>query len=113
MYRVRVATVALAALFVVASLSQAADKGDKKKAGGVAGTVKSVDASAKTITVSVKNKKETEDKTFAVADDVKVTINGESKTLGDVEEGAKARFKLSEDGKTVMAISVGKKKKNA
>ena len=111
MFRIRVAAVALMALFVVATFSPAADKGDKKKAKGVGGIVKSVDANTKTITITVKVKKESQDKTLSVADDAKVTIDGEKKSLSDVKEGAKARCKLSEDGKTVTAIKVGKKKK--
>lgn len=99
------------ALFVVATFSPAAEKADKKKAKGVSGTVKSVDATAKTITVTVKVKKESQDKTLSVSDDAKVTIDGEKKTLADVNVGAKAQMKLSEDGQTVMAINIGKKKK--
>lgn len=102
---------ALIALFVVAAISHAADKADKKKGKGVAGTVKSVDASAKSITLTVKVKKETSDKTFAVADDAKVSINGEEKSLSDIEAGAKVQCKVSEDGQTVTAINIGKKKK--
>ena len=112
MYRVRFAAMALVALFVLATVSHAADKADKKKRNAVAGTVKSVDAAGKKITVAVKVKKETSDKTLSLADDVRVRINGEAKTLGDIEEGSKARLRLSEDGKTVTAINVGKRKKD-
>ena len=111
MIRIRVAAVALLALFVVATFSQAAEKGDKKKVDTVSGTVKSLDVAAKTITVTVKGKKETSDKTLAVAEKVKVTIDGEKKTLADVKEGATVQCRLSEDGKSVTAINVGKRKK--
>lgn len=102
---------ALLAVFVVSTFSHAADKGEKKKANGVSGTVKSVDVSANKVTITVKVKKETADKTLSVDDNVKVTIEGEKKTLADVKEGATVRCRLSEDGKSVTAISVGKKKK--
>ncbi len=111
MIRVRVATWALMALFVVAGFSQAAEKGDKKKVETVSGTVKSLDTAAKTITVTVKAKKETSDKTLTVSDNVKVMVDGEKKTFADVKVGATVQCRLSEDGKSVTAINVGKRKK--
>ncbi len=111
MIKIRVAAVALMALFVVSTFSQAAEDGEKKKANAVAGVVKAIDADAKTITVTVKVKKESEDKTYSLTDKTKVTIDGEKKTLADVKEGAQVQCRLSEDSKSVMAINVGKRKK--
>lgn len=105
MQRVVVLFVAVAALLVAAPVLCAQDQA--QKAQGVQGVVKSVDASAGTITLTVKK----EDKTFNVAKDVRVRIEGESKTLADVKPGARARLRLSEDGKTVLAINVGGGKK--
>jgi Cu/Ag efflux protein CusF len=111
MIRVPVAAFALLALFCVASFSQAAEKGEKKKTETISGTVKSVDAAAKTITLTVKKKEESEDKTLTLADKVKVNIDGEKKTLEDIKEGATVQCRMSEDGKSVTAINVGKRKK--
>ncbi|MEX2212870.1 MAG: hypothetical protein WD768_02000 [Phycisphaeraceae bacterium] len=87
-----------------------ADKPDKKKpaTAAVKGVVKSVDGDK--ITLTVKVKKETEEKTFAVGE-VKVQINGEKKTLADVTAGLEVTCKLSEDGKSIVAINSGKKPK--
>ena len=91
-----------------------AEKPEKKKptTASIKGVVKSVDASAGTITITVKNKKESEDKTFA-AKDAKIQINGEAKTLADVTEGLEVTVKLSEDGKSVVGLASGKKPKAA
>ena len=84
-----------------------------KKHPMAAGVVKAVDADAKTITITKTNKKQntSEDKVFTVADNAKVMIRGEAKTLADVIAGAKARLKLSDDGQKVVGIQVGHAKK--
>lgn len=86
-----------------------ADDAPKKK--GANGTVKAVDTDASTITLTMKNKKEMVDKTFAVAKDAKILIDGESKSLADVKVGATARLGLSEDGNSATRIVVGERKK--
>jgi hypothetical protein len=85
----------------------------QKKMKSVGGAVKAVDANAKTITITKQNKKQqtSEDKTLTLADDVKVTIQGEAKTVPDVATGASAKLTLSEDGQKVIAITVGGAKK--
>jgi hypothetical protein len=83
-----------------------------KKRHGARGEVKAIDVAAKMITLSVrKAKKQFEDKTVSVADNVKVRINGETKTLADVQVGAKVNVRLSEDEKTAVAINIGGGKK--
>jgi len=112
MNRVRIACMALMVSLMVSAISDAADKSKRKKGKHVSGLVKSVDLMANKITVAVKvKKKETADKTYGIAEGATVTINGEKKTLGDIKEGVKAQLTLSEDGKAVKAIKIGKKKK--
>ena len=106
----RVTVMALLILFVAGAVSDAANRGGRKKTKPVRAKITSLDASAKTITV--KMKKEAQEKTLDLADAVKVKINGEDKALSDVEPGVKARLRLSEDGQTVKAIIIGKRKKN-
>lgn len=106
----------LVAVFaLVSSVALGADKApkpEKKKSehAAVKGVVKAVNVDKSTITVTVKVKKETEDKTFEVSE-AKVQINGEKKTLADVKEGMEVVCKLSEDGKSVVGIVSGKKPK--
>lgn len=118
---------AAAVLLLTASVGLAADKADKakkKKGTNVAGTVKSIDAAAGKVTVSVKKKKAQEDKEFTVGDAVKVVVfSGETKKeasgkdgLKDVKTGDKIRVH-SDEGGNVVSIQVGelpkKKKKKA
>lgn len=110
------------ALLLAASVSLAADKTAKKNKKGqaVAGTVKAINN--KTLTVTVKNKKATEDKDFTIGDSVKfVTFNGgvKQETTGttaikDVKPGDKVRVHLDESG-NVVSVQIGnapKKPKN-
>jgi hypothetical protein len=110
------AAAVVAALFLLAGVTTAADK---KKTRPTAGKVKTVDAKDNKITLEGQKKKKNNvagpDQTFEVAKDAKVTINGEAKTLSDVKAGDFANLTLSDDKKSATAISVGaakKKKKN-
>lgn len=111
------AAVALAALFLMSDLASAAPpKAQKKKqAGAVAGKVKAVDAQANTITLEGRKNKKTNttgpDRVLSVAKDAKVTINGEAKTLADVQVGEQVSLTLGGDKKTATTVTVAKKKK--
>lgn len=104
------AAAVLAALFLTAGLSPA----QEKKKAAPAGKVKSVDVKENKITLEGKKKKDGTtgpDRTFDVAKDAKVTVNGETKALADLKAGDAVNLTLSEDQKAVTAISIGKKKK--
>jgi hypothetical protein len=109
------------ALLFAAGVSLSADKSNKKKGVTVAGTVKSVDAAAGTLTVTVKKKKVQEDKDFTIGDTVKVvTFTGTDKTeltgkdgLKSIKTGDKIQVRIDAGG-NVLSIQVGdlpKKKK--
>lgn len=113
------AALALAALIPLSALSQDATGGEKKKgppANAVMGVVKSVDASAKTVTVEPKGG---EAKTFSVSEKTKIKIDGADKTLADLTEGLRVTLvpnkkgdaAQSISGRTAAAKGGGKKKK--
>ena len=93
---------------------------DKKSAtavvangGTIVGTVKAVDATANTITLEGKKSKtgSEPDQTIAVAQDARVSVDGEAKKLTDVKTGVTATLSLTVDKKTALAITVGGGKK--
>jgi Cu/Ag efflux protein CusF len=108
-------------LLFAANLSLAADKNNKKKGTTLAGTVKSIDAAAGKLTLTVKKKKVQEDKDFTVGNSVKViTITGDEKKeltgkdgLKGIKIGDKIRVRTDEGG-NVLSIQTGDlpKKKN-
>jgi len=114
MKRAAVAMFALVALLAFAQTLSAQEKKERKK-GGPGGRVKSVDASANKITVTMreKGKKEGVDKTYTVAKDCKVTIGGEAKTLADVKEGAIVGLTLGANDEVTEIRVVMRKKKDA
>lgn len=79
----------------------------------VGGRIKSVDTKNSTITVDVfvARGENPEEKTFSLAKDVRVTIEGNEGKLADIKTGedSGAMLKLSLDQKTVQAISVGRR----
>lgn len=107
------------ALFVCGDLAMA--KGQKGGPKPVNGTIKAVDATAGTLTVTVKQKdKSTEDRDFKVTDSTKVTVpqaDGTTKDLTGkdglkdpvVNVGAKVKVTAAADG-TVSEVVVGLKK---
>jgi Cu/Ag efflux protein CusF len=113
------------ALLFATNMTLAADKASNKKKKGqaVAGTVKTIDATAGKLTVSVKKKKMVEDKDFTVGDNVKVvTFSGADKKqltgkagLKDIKTGDKVRVQIDGTG-NVVSLQVGappkKPKKN-
>lgn len=114
------AAMALAALIPLSAMSQDATGGEKKKgppANAVMGVVKSVDATAKTVTVE--DKKAATTKTFAVTEKTKIKIDKVDKTLADLTEGLrvtvvpnkKGDAAMSINGNTAAAKGGGKKKK--
>jgi hypothetical protein len=80
---------------------------EKKKRGGPIGRVKQI--SAEKITLTVGRKDEAKDTEFKLAKEVKVTINGESKTVSDVKEGMFVRLTVKDD--LVVEISSAMRKK--
>jgi len=116
---------ALAVLVLCASVGLAADKAAKakKKGSSVKGIVKKIDDATGALTVTVKKKKETEDRAFKTDDTLKVIVfAGEDKKefsgkgalkSAEVKEGDKITLRISKDG-AVSEILVGappKKKK--
>jgi RNA polymerase sigma factor (sigma-70 family) len=99
-----------------ATTTVAADKPDKPEAGpSLDGTVTSLDAKKNAVTLRVQEdpgKKETVERTYALATDAKVRLEHglkkESKdgSLADVTEGAAVTVQLSPDKKSVLLISV-------
>jgi hypothetical protein len=91
-----------------------ADKPDKPPAGPtVAATVKSVDADKHTLTAVTGQKGQTEEKTFSLAKDVKISLEsgggkGQEKegSVADLAAGAGVLLQLSPDGKTVVGAFV-------
>jgi hypothetical protein len=102
-----IAVLAIVGLLAFAQTLSAQDKEKKKR--GPGGRVKSVDASASTITVTM-GRKDATDKTYKVAKDAKVTIGDEAKTLADVKEGNFVALTVGE-GEVVTAIRVIMRKK--
>ncbi len=102
-----VVLLAIVGLLAFAQTLSAQDKEKKKR--GPGGRVKSVDATANTITVTM-GRKDATDKTYKVAKDVKVTIGDAAKTLADVKEGNFVALTLGE-GEEVKEIRVIMRKK--
>jgi hypothetical protein len=108
------------ALFVCADVALAAKKTGPKT---VSGVIKSVDATANTVTVTVKKKSGPEDKDFAVVDDTKITLTSADGTTNDLtgkdrlkdpglKAGAKVKVTCDADGKvTGILVGAAKKKK--
>jgi hypothetical protein len=71
--------------------------------------LKGVDAGKSTITVSVGARGAKEDKTYKVAKDAKITIDGKDAALADLKEGATAAVTLG-DGEVVIQIRTGMKR---
>ena len=111
----RIFVCATLALLLSAGVSLAGKGAKKGKKGhAVAGTVKKVDASAGTLTVTTKKKKVQEDQQFTVGDSAKVVVaNGADKKelsgkdgLKSVKEGDKVRVQADEAG-NVVSLQVG------
>jgi len=111
------------AVFVFcAGVSLAGNEAQKGKKKGVVGKVKTVDAAAGIITVTVKQKQEKVDKNFKIEDTSKVVIfNGDDKkelTAKDglksdqLKAGVRVRVLTDEAGKvTELQVGIAKKKK--
>jgi hypothetical protein len=113
---------AAVALVLCVGTTLAADKADRKKGQMAQGVIKKVDASTGTLTVTVKNKRESADKEFKVGDTTKITVvAGENKVELTGKDGLKnEQFKegtpvailTDESGKvTEVRIGTGRKKK--
>jgi RNA polymerase sigma factor (sigma-70 family) len=78
--------------------------GDVKKAEGFTGTVKSVNATAGSITLTATKGDSSVDRTFSVAKDTTVKLDGHDANLSDVKVGYHASVKLGDDKTTVVAV---------
>jgi hypothetical protein len=83
--------------FFVVSLTAAAALADTKE-----GTIKSVNGQAMQLVVTVDG----EDKTVAVAEDAKITLDGEAVKLAELRPGQTATITCEKDGDTEIATSI-------
>lgn len=78
----------------------------------VRGEVKALEAAKGTLVLGVATSAGREEKTFELAKDVKVSVDGhKNATLADVKAGAGASLTLSADKANVVAVHVGREKK--
>jgi RNA polymerase sigma factor (sigma-70 family) len=77
---------------------------DVKKPGGFSGTVKSVDAAKGSITLTATKGDQSVDRTFTVAGDAAVRIDGHEAKLTDVKPGLQAHVKIADDKTTAIAV---------
>jgi hypothetical protein len=111
---------AAVALVLCVGTTLAADKAEKKKGQAAQGTIKKVDAATGTLTVTVKNKKESADKEFKIGDATKITVfAGDAKQdltgpaglkNEQFKEGAVVGIISDESGK-VLEVRIGTPKK--
>jgi RNA polymerase sigma factor (sigma-70 family) len=112
---VAVLDAAAAAGIQQAYFAVAKDKGAKEETGpSVLAVVRGVDYHKHTLTAVSGNKKDSKEKTYELAKDVRVVLNdgltkddkGKAGSLTDLAPGATAELQLTPDGKTVSAIIV-------
>jgi RNA polymerase sigma factor (sigma-70 family) len=77
---------------------------DVKKGAGFVGTLKSIDAEKGTITVTATKGDTSVDRTFPIAKDAKVSIDGKEGKLADLKAGIRVGVKLGDDKTTAVAI---------
>jgi hypothetical protein len=104
--------IAVLAIVGLLAFAQTLSAQEKKKTRSPGGRVKSIDKSAGTLVVTTGRKGESTDKTYKLAKDCKVKINGEDKTLDDVKEGAFVSLEVGDDD-VVKSITVRMRKKKA
>lgn len=74
----------------------------------IRGTLKQVDAAAGSLVATVEGPGGTEDKTFELSKDAKVSVHGrKNAALSDLKAGAGASLTLSADNRRVVAVAVG------
>jgi len=111
-------------LFICGGLALADDaKPQKKKDSAVAGVVKKVDSSSRTITLTIKNKKNPDgmDKEFKIGESVKfILVDGDAKTelaakeglkTEKLKEGAHVRIETNAQGEVTTVTIGGEKRK--
>ena len=74
------------------------------------GTICKVDCDAKKITCKVKEGDAEKEMTLAVADDAKITINGNEAKLADLKEGDKAECATTKKDDATVATSIAVKR---
>jgi hypothetical protein len=77
---------------------------DVKKAAGASGTLKSVDAAKGTITIAATKRDASIDRTYTIAKNVKVVVDGSEGTLADLKNGFHVNVKLGDDKTTAVAV---------
>jgi hypothetical protein len=94
------------ALFICADVAVAkGGKGGKKASGPVIGTIKSVDAAAGTVTVTVTSKKGSKDTTFTVADTTAVAVTNADGTSKDLKGKDGLKDSVVKEGATIKVTS--------
>lgn len=74
------------------------------------GTIKAVDCEGKTITCTTKDGESQKESTVVVADDAKITINGNESKLSDLKAGDKVECEVEQkDGKTIAKVIAAKR----
>ena len=91
-------------MFVVAKASYA------QETCKVAGTIKAVDCDGKKLTCTVKEGDAEKEKTCAVADDAKITLNGNEAKLADLKAGDKVECDCTMAGETMTAKTIAAKR---
>jgi Cu/Ag efflux protein CusF len=74
------------------------------------GTVKAVDCDGKKITCAVKEGDAEKEMTCAVADDAKITLNGNEAKLADLKAGDKVECECTADGDKHTAKTIAAKR---
>ena len=96
---------ALAVTMVIAIGAKASYAQDK-----CAGTIKAVDCDGKKITCTVKEGDAEKEMTLAVADDAKITLNGNEAKLADLKAGDKVECETAKKDDATVAKSIAAKR---
>jgi small nuclear ribonucleoprotein (snRNP)-like protein len=70
----------------------------------IQGPLKSVDAAKNTVTLTTETRQGKQDKTYQLAKDAKVTLDGKEAKLADLKEGTRVVLTMSVDGSTVLQV---------
>ncbi|MBM4040298.1 MAG: hypothetical protein FJ290_17465 [Planctomycetes bacterium] len=103
-----VAVVAMLWLLAPAGMANCGNcPGDKPKPPTVDGTVKGVNAEARTLVLTVGSGDEAKDVTMKVCPKAKIVIDGKDATLADVKAGAKAKVThVKTDSGDLVAVNI-------
>jgi hypothetical protein len=107
---VAVAAAALLCLAATAGLANCGNcPGDKPKPATVEGTIKSLDADARTLVLTTGSGDEAKDTTMKVCPKCKIIVDGKEAKLSDVKAGAKAKVShiKTDSGPLAVNITIG------